>query len=219
MKKTLLLLVVSVLCLQFSSFSQNTRAGIMGGVAFSGMSGELFGSENNYETKRGITVGMMIDAPIGKSRFSFAPGLHYVQKGTLQRPPQGTLITESYIALRYVELNANFIYRAPGTKGNFYAGAGPSLSFKVPSKKGTKIDEDKTETDVNFGTTIDKDLRGMDYGVNFLIGYRLAAGFFVTANYNRGLRDLRPVPESAPEEVMNHYFGIQIGWLFANKQN
>ena len=50
MKKTLLLLVVSVLCLQFSSFSQNTRAGIMGGFAFSGMSGELFGNENNYET-------------------------------------------------------------------------------------------------------------------------------------------------------------------------
>jgi hypothetical protein len=219
MKKSLLLLAVSLICLQFSSFSQKTRAGFMGGITLSSMTGELFGNENNYETKKGVTLGIMIDAPIAKSRFSFAPGLHYVQKGTLQRPPQGTLITKSYVSLRYVELNANFIYRAPGNKGNFYAGAGPSLSFKVPSKKGTMIDEDKTETDVNFGTTVDKDLRGMDYGLNVLIGYRLAGGFFVTANYNRGLRDLRPVPESAPEEVMNQYFGIQIGWLFANPQN
>ena len=191
----------------------------MGGVSLSSLSGELFGNENNYETKVGATLGLMIDAPIGASRFSFAPGVHYVQKGTLQRPPEGTLITSSYISLRFAELNANFIYRAPGNAGNFYAGVGPSLSFKLPSKKGTKIEEDKTETDVLFGNTIDKDLRGMDYGANFVIGYRLAKGFFVHANYNHGLRDLRPVPESAPEKVNSSYFGIQLGWLFANSQN
>lgn len=219
MKKALLLLAVSVTCLQLTSFSQKTRAGFMGGVSLSSLSGELFGNENNYETKIGATVGLMVDAPIGASRFSFAPGVHYVQKGTLQKPPDGTLITESYISLRFAELNANFIYRAPGTKGNFYVGAGPSLSFKLPSKKGTKIENDKTETDVNFGGTIDKDLKGMDYGANFVIGYRLSKGFFVHLNYNRGLRDLRPVPESAPEKVNSQYFGIQLGWLFANTPN
>ena len=219
MKKTLLLLVVSVFCLQFTALSQKTRAALMGGVTISTMSGELQGLENGYESKVGYTVGIMVDCPIRTSRFSFAPGLHFVQKGTLQRPPVGTLITKAYYALRYVELNANFIYRAPGTKGNFFAGAGPSLAFKLPSKKGTMIDKDKTETDVNFGNTIDKDLRGVDYGINFLLGYRLAGGFFISGNYNMGVQDLRPVPESAPSEVKNSYFGIQIGWLFANKEN
>lgn len=219
MKKTILLLAVSVLCLQFTSFSQkgNTRAALMGGVTLATMSNELLGNENGYETKVGFTGGIMVDAPIGVTRFSFSPGLHYVQKGTLQRPPVGTLITKAYISLRYVELNANFTYRAPGQNGNFFVGAGPSLAFKVPSKKGTMIDKDKTETDVNFGKTIDKDLRGMDYGVNFLLGYRLLAGFMVTANYNMGLRDLRPVEASAPKEVKNSYIGIQVGWLFSSK--
>lgn len=219
MKKILLLLAVSVLCLQLTAISQKTRAALMGGVTLATMSGELGGNENGYEKKVGYTLGVMTETPIHTSRFSFSPGLHYVQKGTLQRPPVGTLITKAYYALRYVELNANFTYRAPGVKGNFFAGAGPSLAFKVPSKKGTMIDKDKTETDVNFGNTIDKDIRGVDYGVNFLLGYRLVAGFFITANYNMGLRDLRPVPESAPSEVKNSYFGIQLGWLFNNKSN
>ena len=219
MKKAMLLMAVSVLCLQFTARSQKTRAALVGGVTLASMTGELNGNDNDYEKKVGYTVGVMTETPIMTSRFSFSPGLHFVQKGTQQRPPLGTLITKSYVALRYVELNANFTYRAPGVKGNFFAGAGPSLSFKVPSKKGTMIDEDKTENDINFGNTIDKDLRGMDYGVNFLLGYRLAAGFFVTANYNMGIRDLRPVPESGPSEVKNRYFGLQIGWLFQNKAN
>lgn len=217
MKKLFFLLAVT--CgLYFPGLTQKTRVGVMGGLTFSNMTGELGGNENGHETKVGATLGMMVDAPIGASRFSFAPGLHYVQKGTLQRPPSGTLITKSYYALRYAELNANIIYKTPGT-GTFFIGAGPSLSFKLPSKKGTMIDDAKTEADVNFGNTIDKDIKGVDWGFNTLLGYRLAAGFFVTANYNHSLRDLRPVPASSPSPVRNSYFGLQLGWLFANKAN
>jgi len=216
MKKAFLMFAVSVLFLQLT-YAQKTRAGVMGGATFSKMSGELGGNENGYQTKVGYTIGFLIDAPIN-AKFSFAPGLHYVQKGTLQRPPAGTLITKSYIALRYAEFNANFIYKASGTKGNFFAGAGPSIDMNLPSKKGTMIEKDKTETDIVFGKTIEKDLAGIDYGVNLLLGYRLNCGFFASVNYNRGFRDLRPVDASGPEQINNSYFGIQIGWLFQNKE-
>ena len=218
MKKYLLPVLVLALVFQ-NARAQKSRVAAVGGVTISSMTGELFGNENGYQSKVGATLGLMLDAPIGASRFSFSPGLHYVQKGTLQRPPMGTLIDKSYISLRYVELNANFLYHAPGAKGNFFIGAGPSVAMKVPSKKGTMIGKDKTESDVNFGNTIDKDIRGVDYGANFLLGYRLKGGFMIFANYNRGLRDLRPVPESGPEDVYNQYFGIQLGWLFANSSN
>jgi hypothetical protein len=216
MKKTILLLVVVLLCLQYAALSQKTRVAVVGGVTISSMSGQLGGNDNNYEKKPGFTLGLMIDAPV-TDHISFFPGLHYVQKGTHQRPPVGTLITKSYISLRYVELNGNFIYHSNGSKGNFFIGAGPSLGFKVPSKKGTQIDDEKTESDVNFGNSIDKDIKGVDYGVNFLLGFRMSKGFMVTGNYNYGIRDLRPVDESGPDEIHNMYFGIQIGWLFNNK--
>jgi hypothetical protein len=218
MKKSLLFLTAFVLCLQLTGFSQKSRAGIVGGVTLAKMTGELNGTNNDYEMKVGYTLGFVLDAPIN-AKWSFYPGLHFVQKGAQQEPPRGTLITKSYVALRYAELNANFIYKAGGVKGNFFAGAGPSIDFNLPSKKGTMIEKDKTETDVSFGETIDKDLRGIDYGVNFLLGYRMAAGFLVSLNYNMGIRDLRPVEASGPEEIKNSYFGIQVGWLLHNKAN
>jgi hypothetical protein len=218
MKKSLLLLVVCIIYLQIAGFSQKTRAGIQAGVVLAKMTGQFNGNDNDYETKTGYTVGVIVDAPIN-SKFSFAPGLHFVQKGTLQRPPVGTLITKSYIALRYAELNLNFIYKAPGKRGNFFVGAGPSIGFNLPSKKGTQINKDKTETDVAFGVTIDKDLRGVDYGINTLLGYRLNKGLYVSLNLNLGMRDLRPVEASGVSDIKNRYFGIQVGWLLANKAN
>ncbi len=215
MKKTILLLAASVLFLQITAFSQKTRAGISAGITLAELTGETNGERNGHEAKVGYTIGLIVDAPIN-SKISFAPGLHFVQKGTLQKPPVGTLITKSYIALRYAELNANFIYKA-GTNGNFFIGLGPSIALNMPSKKGTMIEEEKTETDVIFGNTIEKDLAGIDYGVNFLTGYRLNCGFFVSVNYAMGLRDLRPVDASGPEDVHNRYVGIQVGWLLKNK--
>ena len=218
MKKTFLVLAVSVLCLINTAFSQKTRAGVSAGPVVATMSGEFQGHENGHEKKLGYTFGMIVDVPLS-AKFAFTPGLGYVQKGTLQRPPVGTLIDKSYVALRYAEFNANFIYKAPGQRGNFFIGAGPSFSFKLPSKKGTEIDKEKTETDVSFGNTVDKDFRGTDWGVNFLTGYRLNAGFFVSLNYNMGLKDLRPVITSGPEEVMNSYIGLQFGILLNNSDN
>jgi Outer membrane protein beta-barrel domain len=216
MKKILLLVTVSVLAFHITGNSQKTRAGVVGGVVLSSMSGELNGNKNDYEMRPGLTIGMMVDCPFNQ-RWSFFPGLHFVQKGTNQEPPYGTLITKSYVALRYAELNANFIYKAPGTKGNFIAGIGPSLAMPLPSKKGSVIDKDKTEEEIKFGNTIDKDINGVDYGANFLIGYRFAKGFFANLNYNMGIRDLRPDEVTTGESIKNQYFSLQIGWLLPNK--
>ncbi len=218
MKKTFLMLAAFILCLQIAAFSQKTRAGITAGVVLASMTGESGGNDNDFEKKVGYTIGFVVDAPIKNTRFSFAPGLHFVQKGTQQEPPLGTLITKSYIATRYAELNANFIVKSGGTKGQFFIGAGPSFCMPLPSKKGTMIEKDKTETDVLFGKTIEKDLVGFDYGVNMLTGYRLSCGFFATINFNMGMRDLRPVEESGPSDIKNRYIGIQFGWLFNNKE-
>lgn len=216
MKKSSLLLAAAILFFHVAANSQKTSAAAVGGVSLARLTGETGGLQNDYETNVGYTVGIMVETPI-TSRIAFFPGLHYVQKGTLQRPPEGTLITKSFIETRYAEFNANFIYKAPGTKGNFFAGLGPSIVMNLPSKKGTVTEGDKTETDVLWGNTIEKDLAGIDYGINLLAGYRIACGFFIMANYNLGMRDLRPVDESGPRDVQSRYVGIQLGWLLHNK--
>ena len=164
----------------------------------------------NHGTKNGFLGGMIIDVPLGDN-ISFQPQLNYVQKGNLSREDANQRI---YNALRYVELPANFVYNLNAGNTVFYLGAGPSIAFNVPSKKVTKPEEgESTYTDILFGKTPENDFKGMDYGVNFLLGIRFGSTF-LSGFYNMGLRNLNP--KEGADDIKNKCFGIQIGYLFKN---
>ncbi len=212
MKKIIFLLAASVLGFQVAGLSQ-TRVGITGGVAVASMHGtEAEGGSG----RAGFMTGIVLETPIGKV-FNFRPSVSYVQKGeTLPHPP-GTLIDKAVIALRYTEFNADFLYYISGSKGGggFFIGAGPSIAFNLPSKKMTITDDVKTTSIVHFGKESGNDLRGTDWGANFTAGWRTNGGFLITANYNKGLRNL--VTEGSTGDLKNSYFGIQLGVYLNNK--
>lgn len=210
MKKMIFLLAIAVFGLQFAGFSQ-TRVGITGGVAIASLHGS---AAEGGSGRAGFMGGVVLEKPIKKS-FSFRPSVSYVQKGeTLPHPP-GTLIDKVYLALRYTEFNADFLYYFSGNKAGFFLGAGPSISFNLPSKKVSITDDEKTTTIVHFGKESGNDLRGTDWGANFTMGWRAANGFLVTGNFNRGFRNL--VTEGSDGDLKSSYFGIQLGWFINNK--
>lgn len=211
MKRMIIVLSVLILALPFTVLAQKARVGLSGGISLAKITGKTDGEDFNTEYKSGLMGGMILDVPLNK-RVSFQPGVYYIQKGWTDKRPYPGLIEKSYTALRYAETQLNFVYNASG-KNNIYVGAGPSVSFNLPSKSVTEIDGVKSETSITFGKLIANDLKGIDYGANFLAGFRFSSGVFITVNYNMGIRDLTPIKTDG-FKINSSYIGIQLGYLF-----
>jgi Outer membrane protein beta-barrel domain len=223
MKKTLFLLAVAVLLLQASGFSQKSRVGITAGITNSNMYGKVGGVTLNSESKMGITAGIFVEAPIGKSHFSFQPAINYVQKG---RVLSETNAAKSWLGLRYADLDLNFVRNSKG-KTTFFFGLGPSVGFALPSYTIIKTNNatpgnsnpdpefTKSQTKINFGDELLDNFRGLDFGVNGLAGFRMMKGFQLSVNYNFGLRNI--ANKTTTDEIKNGYVGVRLGYLFSNK--
>ena len=202
------MLAASVFCFQIAGLSQ-TRVGLSGGVSVANMKDKV-----NGDSKAGAMFSMVLDVPFLKSKkWNFQPSLAYVQKGLVEPHPAGTLIDKQYVALRYMELTSDFLYNAAWGKGSFYIGAGPSIDFNIPSKRVSVTDGSKITTDILFGKAIKNDFKGVDFGADFRAGYRMKGGFFLSLNYNKGLRNL--VTEGNTGTIKNQYIGVQVG-IFLN---
>jgi hypothetical protein len=220
MKKTIFILTAFIFCLNITALSQKTRVGVTGGISVANLSRTIGGADMDGEYRLGIMGGMQLEFPLCK-KISFQPDLHYIQKGA-STVPATPAFNKIYTALRYTELMPNFVYNFTAGKGVFYLGAGPYISFNLPSKNVTHSPgADKIETDVSFGNAIANELRGVDYGGNIVMGFRLGNGIFVSANYIQGVRNLVPqekldLPASADDKIKNIAFGIRVGYLFKN---
>lgn len=208
MKKIVLMLAIPMLCLVMAGKAQ-VRVGVAIGTTIAKMEGALTG-----DGRTGAMASMVLDAPLNKN-FSFYPTLSYVQKGVTEPHPPGSLIDKQYVALRYAELSTNFIYHIGNEKGSsFFLGLGPSIDFNLPSKRVSITGDTKVTTGISFGETAENDVKGVDYGVNVVLGWRTSPGFFFTVNYNKGLRDLSPIGRTM--ETKNKYLGVQLGWFLNN---
>jgi hypothetical protein len=210
MKKTIFIVSVIIFCLQIAGLSQKSKVGFTGGISIANMRGTVDGKDQKQDARTGLTFGLIVDAPL-KEHISFQPGLHYVQKGKQQDQNNIKTVT----ALRYAELQLNFLYSGESYTNALFIGAGPAFSVNFPSKIVTKIENTKTETDITFGNETE-DLRGFDFGANFLCGLRFPHGFLVSFNYTLGLRNLVP-GGSDTDKIKNSAFGARIGLLIDNK--
>jgi hypothetical protein len=212
MKKTLLVSAIVIFCFQIAALSQNQkpRVGASGGITVAPMNTTIDGAKEDNSSLLGFMFSMWVDKPITEN-IIFRPNLSYVQKG--KKRDVGT--NEVTDELRYAELSANFIYNTSGASANFFIGAGPSISFNLPSKRVTNTAGTKTDADILFGETDAEHYRGFDYGVNGVAGFSLPGGWFLAVNYNQGLRNL--VTGTKDGEIKNAYFGIQVGRFFPNK--
>lgn len=211
MKKALILIIAGICSFQINGFAQKTQVGLTGGITSSNIFGNKNGIDQRGDSRTGMTLGMFIDAPIGKTRWAFQPSLNYMQKG---KNDQINPDTKNATALRYAELDLNFVHYTKGSNKLFF-GAGPYLAMNLPSKKVLITPDNRIETNLLMGKDVSNAYKGYDYGANGIVGVRMKCGFVVTANYSLGLRNLIPKP-SGDDILRNGTLGFRIGYIFKN---
>jgi hypothetical protein len=224
MKKTIFILTAFCFCLSLTALSQKTRVGITGGIDAANLSKTIGGADKDGEYKIGMIAGLQLEVPLGKkNKFSFQPDMHYIQKGAATIPTT-PIFNKIYTALRYVEVAPNFVRNFNFEKGTFYIGGGPYLGLPLPSKEVThSAGSPNVETNITFGNAVANNYRGVDYGGNVVMGYRMKNGLFVSANYIQGIRNLIPqeqldLPGRADDKIKNIGFAIRFGYLFNTTQ-
>ena len=226
MKKLFFLLALAIASTPFQLFAQKSTVGVTGGITMANQYGTKGGSLMKDDQKVGYTLGLLMETPIAKSNFSFQPGLFYAQKGRIQNV---SFKEKNYWSLRYAELQANVLYNLKKSKGCvFYAGGGPTFAADLPSfVENSLLDTDPAspttndfvkngKRSVNFGTQASSDLKGPDWGVNMMIGFRNKAGWSIGYNYTIGLRNVIPVA-SGSDAIRNHFMGLRVSYWVKNK--
>jgi hypothetical protein len=209
MKKLLIVAVASLI--GSAAFAQSTttggiRYGLKAGVNLPKYHIESSGgtSETNSATNFHIT-GFM-ESPIGAG-FAIQPGISLQGKGG-ETTSGSTNVKQNTL---WLEVPVNLVANIPtGQSVGLFLGAGPYAAFGISGKTKTTIGNVKTESDVDFGDSSGDDLKGTDFGMNFIGGLRMTNGFTLGAGYGLGFTDLRP-NASGNGKLTNRVLSFSVG--------
>jgi hypothetical protein len=168
------------------------------------------------KTTTNFHVTGYLDAPVG-SYFAVQPGISLQGKGGKIESSAMGINSKTEQNTMWIEVPVNLVGKVPlGIGGsNVFLGAGPYLGFGISGETKSTVANVTTETDVNFGKDDDDDLKGTDFGVNFIGGVQLNNGFNIGAGYGLGLTDLRPGSENADEgKFTNRVWSFSVGYSF-----
>ena len=203
MKK--LLILTAIILFGFTNVkAQETNFGAKAGVNFATFTGD--GDHN--DTRTAIHVGIMAEFMIS-DMFAFQPELMYSAQGAKYSDAQdgeGTydgVFKNDYIN---IPLMAKY-YVAEG----FSLEAGPQVGFLISS-----IEEYE---EINTGEADDWDVKdkfkGIDFGINIGVAYKLEGGLNFGARYNLGFSDLNDDPEYFGDtNFKNGVIQVSLGYFF-----
>jgi hypothetical protein len=213
--KKLTFISIVFLALHLAGNGQKTQFGFTAGTAIANYHSKSDGQTDNGNSKIGLTAGIIADIPTGK-HLSFQPAINFVQKGTKDEQTIGGITEKAKLNVNCIELPLNLLYNSNGSNSNFFVGAGPSLALSISGKAKYEDNNSSFSGKINFGNTDNDDMRGLDFGANFLAGFRFHRGLLFSVNYNAGLSNLFP-GGSSNDKMKSNYFGIRLGYLLNKK--
>jgi len=195
MKKLVLAIVAVGISAGAFAQGQPMGFGIKAGVNFPKYNFSNGNSTIETETSTNFHITGYLDAPLSNYLY-VQPGISLQGKGTKLTDEEwgdnNVRVTENTM---WLEVPVNLVAKLPtGGAGNFFVGAGPYVGFGLSGNYKTEgnvgdVDFSRYD-DFEFGD--DGDLKGFDFGLNFLAGYQLANGLFVHGGYGLGLTNLDP---------------------------
>ncbi|HYM94342.1 MAG TPA: porin family protein [Chitinophagaceae bacterium] len=208
MKRTLSATVLLILFASLAS-AQSARFGFTAGATYANMreTAPLYKSNGDYFT--GVTFGILLDQPMQKNG-SFQLGVNFTQKGTKSMSPYIGSTDGIKNVLNYLEVPMNVVFKFKHMGGKLLAGAGVSANFALSGKSTNSTTLRKTT--LSFGNGNGDDLKGMDFGVDGLLGYEFKNGFFITGNYYHGVNTL-VIGGQGNDKLFNCYFALRVGYL------
>ncbi|HEY0274294.1 MAG TPA: porin family protein [Chitinophaga sp.] len=223
MKKIVLLSVLVLLC---ASVLAQVSFGIKGGYVFSDL-------EINNKTAAGNTHSggltawhgeMIVNIPLGAPHIYLQPSVGYLRKGaTFSGPPEtnGAATGQGQkLALDYVEMPVNFVYKVPLSFASLAFGAGPYLAYGMFGRYAYYLSDGNKATGYtkkvhfsdNYGSNnAAVNMHPWDMGLNGMISLEFNNSLVIGANYSLGLTDIN---RAYFGEVKNRYIGLSIGFLF-----
>lgn len=172
MKKVMLFSAIALLAFT-TAHAQGVIFGARAGVNFATINSDNFDS---FDGRTSFHLGVVSEIQLGET-FSFQPELLYSSQGSDYSDPDfsGT------VKLDYLNLPLIAKYYVAE---NFSLEVGPQIGFLLSAN-------DEGESD---GFTYDEDIKefikGIDFGINFGVGYKLDSGLNFGARYNLGLSDV-----------------------------
>lgn len=195
--------------------NMRTSVGIHAGVNWFNINGRnAVGTDFNNKLNTGFTAGLDVAIPLGGGSY-LQPGIDFKQKGT--KDVNGIKTT-----LNYIDIPVNYVYRPMLGTGNLVLGFGPYIGFgvggNVKSTNGASTDvvySDVFNRTVPTGTL---QLRRMDAGANFMVGYEFANRLGLNMNAQLGLKDINPDMSNEGTNNQTRYrntgFGLTLGYRF-----
>jgi hypothetical protein len=132
--KKIILSGIIIICLQVPGLAQKAMVGVSGGMSFANMNANIGGQKITGNARPGAMFGTCIGCS-GKRTHQLMPGIYYVHKGKDDKQDINTPNTKTAVALRYAEMQFNFIYSTRSQKLNVFGWCGPFVAMALPSKE------------------------------------------------------------------------------------
>lgn len=150
----------------------------------------------------GLTANMHVTGIL-----SIQPGLSLVGKGASLSSSSGTT---TQLTLLYIETPINVMANFETSHGTIFVGAGPYWDFVIG---GTLSVTSKADTNIEFGSDFNDDIRSGDFGFNFLLGYQLKNGINIHTGYGLGLTNIQP-DATLDKKYKNSVLSLGLGFSF-----
>jgi hypothetical protein len=217
MKKLLILTAIILFGFTSVNAQKDFQFGVKAGPNLSTIS-----TDNDiicFESAIGVQFGVMAEVPLGE-KMAFGPELGYkaanidycIEDYYLDDFPTVTskaAAADDYsgtIKLRYLDIPLMLkYYVAEG----FSLEAGPNVAFLLSAKDDWNDFGETGEDDIK------DELKGIDFGVNFGLGYKLEGGLNFGARYNLGLSDANDNKEEIGDDYLKiRSFQVFVGYFF-----
>ena len=166
----------------------------------------LSGDVSNTKMKTGFHVGGVAEFEI-TDQFTFQPEIVFSMQGTKYDSDDtsglGSSLLDSRLKLNYI--NMPLIAKYYVTE-SLNIQAGPQIGFLMSANFANTAGGGISDTDVD----VKDQMNGLDYGVDFGIGYTMDFGLFIDARYNLGLADI----SDDNATTKNNVISVSVGYFF-----
>lgn len=201
MKKTFLIILLTILTISSIKSQEKIQFGVKGGINFTNMTSDFI-IDKEYET--GFYIGILAEIPFG-SKFSLQPEVFYSTQGTKGKDILLTVPYPGAPAVPPIDIEYNLDYIQIPILAKIYLinnlslELGPSFNFLVNDERAYA------------NSSVTAIGQSFEFGGVAGVSYKIKSGFFANARYFTGFTDAL---EEDYLESRNYGFSIGIGYLF-----
>jgi len=204
-----LLFILTIVLFGFTNIiAQNINYGSKIGLNIANITGD---ETDDLNTKTSLHAGAVAEIMIS-DEFSFQAELLYSAQGA-KSDYRETLndVAFRYTSVKLEYINVPLLAKYYLTEG-FSLEVGPQVGFLITADRDFEKTENG-ETETGEKDILDE-IKGIDFGLNFGLAYKLESGIFLAARYNLGLSNINDVEGSDDLKNQNRVIQVSAGYFF-----